>query len=179
MALGSLWLDLHLVCVPLSLVVLLGVILCVFVQWGGVRSIRRSLIPRMALGLLLEFLIPTGRPRFLFMVVGSVWRGVRSGSVVGGWGAGSLVLCLKMRRHAFAESSYCSWSGELEIMASLTLLGLVYTTKCCCGCPAERVVWLGSAGLMTSTSGRFAFNSCSHTAPSCSSGLARRSVLRK
>ena len=34
----------------MSLVVLLGVILCAFVQWGGVRSIRRSLIPRMALG---------------------------------------------------------------------------------------------------------------------------------
>ena len=81
---GKLWLDLRLVGFPLILVVLLGVILCVFVQWRGVRSIRRSLIPRMALGLLLEFLMPTGRPRFLVMVVGSVGMGVRSGSVVGG-----------------------------------------------------------------------------------------------
>ena len=83
-ALGSLWSDLHLVCFPLSRVVLLEVILCVFVQWGDVRLIRRSLIPRMALGLLLEFLMPTGRPRFLVTVVGSVKRGVRSGSVVDG-----------------------------------------------------------------------------------------------
>ena len=93
---------------PLESDGLARVILCVFVQWGGVKSIRRSLIPRMALGLLLEFLLPTGCPRFLVMVVGSVGRGVRSGSVVGGGGAGSLMLCLKVRRHAFAESSYCS-----------------------------------------------------------------------
>ena len=69
---GNLWLDLRLAWFPLGLVVLLGAILCMFVQWGGVRSIHRSLIPRMALGLLLEFLMPTERPRFLFMVVGSV-----------------------------------------------------------------------------------------------------------
>ena len=69
---------------PLESGGLARVILCVFVQWGGVRSILRSLIPRMALGLLLEFLLPTRRPRYLVMVVGSVGSGVRSGSVVGG-----------------------------------------------------------------------------------------------
>ena len=61
-----------------------GHTLCVCPMGGGVRSIRRSLIPCMALGLLLEFVLPTGRPRFLVMGVGSVGRGVRSGAVVGG-----------------------------------------------------------------------------------------------
>ena len=82
-ALGSLWLDLHLVCVSFSLVVLVGVVLCVFVQWGGVRSIRRSLIPRMALGLLLEFLMEF----FTTFSRHGCWlcrKGVRSGSVVDG-----------------------------------------------------------------------------------------------
>ena len=88
-ALGSLWLDLHLVCFPLSLVVLLGVILCVFVQWGGVRSIRRNLIPRMALGLLLEFLM------FTDVHVLSSWLW----SLFGGECALALLLAAEMQAH--------------------------------------------------------------------------------
>ena len=103
---------------------LLVVLFYVFVSWGGVNSILLDLIPRIALGLLHEFLLPVGRPRFLPLVVASVLVGMLSASMVSGGGASSLVLGWKMRRHAFAASLYCSWSGELEMMASLTLLGL-------------------------------------------------------
>jgi hypothetical protein len=63
--LGDLWSDLCLARFPLSPVVLLGVLFCVFVQWEGVISVRLSLIPRMALGLLHELLLPIGRPRVI------------------------------------------------------------------------------------------------------------------
>ena len=94
--------------IPLSLVGLLVVLFCVFVSWGGLNSILLDLIPRIALGLLHEFLLPVGRSRFLPLVVASVCVGMLSFSMVSCRGASSLVLGWKMHRHAFAASSYCS-----------------------------------------------------------------------
>ena len=51
---------------------LLVVLSSVLTPWGGVSSIRLNLIPRMPLGLLHEFLLPVGRPRFLPLIVASV-----------------------------------------------------------------------------------------------------------
>ena len=46
--------------------------------------------------------------------------------------------------------------------ANLTLLGLVYITRCGWGWPADRVVRLGSSCRVGSVSGHRAFSSCSH-----------------
>ena len=59
-------------------------------------------------------------------------------------------------------------------MAIFTLLVLVYTTRCCSGWFADRVVRRGSSCLIGSTRGRFALSSCSHISPSLSDRWARQ-----
>jgi hypothetical protein len=113
-------------------------------------SVRRILIPCRALGLLHKFLLPSGRPRL--GVVGvrlGIWllAGIEGGDIV----VGALAFGCSIRLHAAAGSSYCAWSGDVEIMASFTWLGSVYTTRCCWGWPAVRVVRRGSSCLIGST----------------------------
>ena len=71
---------------------------------------------------------------------------------------GALAFSCSIRLHATARCSYCAWSGDVEMMAIFTLLGLVYTTRCCWGWSADRVVRRGSSCLIGSTRGRFALS---------------------
>ena len=57
---------------------------------------------------------------------------------------------------------------------NLTLLGLVYITRCGWSWPADRVVRLGSSRWIGSVSGHRAFSSCSHITPSRSLGPESR-----
>ena len=93
---------------------------------------RRILTPRRALGLLHRILLPSGRPRLRVVGVGfGIWLLARaeSGDIV----VGALAFGCSIRLHATAGSSYSAWSGDVEIMASFTLLGFANTTRCCWG----------------------------------------------
>jgi hypothetical protein len=115
----------------------------------------------------------SGRPRLQVVGVG-LGIGLLAGSIMG-----ALAFGWSIRRHAAAGSSYCYWSGDVDMMTSFTLLGLMYTTRCCWGCPAVRVVRRGSSCLTGSTRGRFAFCSCSHRDPSHSVGPESRLFFTK
>ena len=134
---------------------------------------RRILTPRRALGLLHRYLLPSGRPRL--RVVGEglfIWllAGTDGGDII----VGALAFGCSIRLHAAAGCSYCAWSGDVEMMASFTLLGLVYTTRCCWAWSADRVVRRGSSCLIGSTRGHFALSSCSHSKPFLTDGPESR-----
>ena len=139
---------------------------------------RRILTPRRALGLLHKFLLPSGRPRLRVVGEGlGIWllAGTDGGDII----VGALAFGCSIRLHAAAGCLYYSWSGDVEMMAIFTLLGLVYTTRCCWGCSADRVVRRGFSCLIGSTRGRFALSSRSRSNPSFSDGPESRQFLRK